>query len=88
MKLSETAARMVELATAIRDYWSTELPKRHLHYPIVSPGEDSGPSPPEEAELRDFLAGLSEEKIYKLLLLLYLGRGEFHATTSGRIIGH
>ena len=77
MKLSETAVRVIDLATAIRDYWSTELPKRHPNYPIVSPGEDSGPSPPEEAELRSFLEKLSDDEIYKLILLMYLGRGDF-----------
>jgi hypothetical protein len=77
MKLSETAATVIDLATAIRDYWNTELPKRHPNYPVVSPGEDSGPSPPEEAKMRSFLEKLPDEEIYKLILLMYLGRGDF-----------
>jgi hypothetical protein len=77
MRFSETAAKVIDLATTIRDYWNTELPKRHPSYPIVAPGEDSGPSPPEEAELREFLEQLSDEEIYKLVLVMYLGRGDF-----------
>jgi len=77
MKLSETAATVIDLATAIRDYWNTELPKRHPNYPVVSPGQDSGPSPPEEAKLKSFLEKLPDEEIYKLILLMYLGRGDF-----------
>jgi hypothetical protein len=77
MSFSDTVAKVVDLATAIRDYWDTELPKRHPNYPIVSPGEDSGPPPPEEAELKRFLKTLSDEEIYKLVLLMCLGRGDF-----------
>jgi hypothetical protein len=77
MKLSETAANVIDLATVIRDYWNTELPKRHPNYPVVHPGEDSGPSPPEEANLRSFLEKLTDDEIYKLILLMYLGRGDF-----------
>jgi hypothetical protein len=53
MMFSQTAAEVIGLATAIRGYWNTELPKRHPNYPVVSLGEDSGPPPPpEEARLR------------------------------------
>jgi hypothetical protein len=77
MKFSETINRVIALATAIRDYWDAELPKRHLHYPLISPGEDSGPPPPEEKQLSDFLASLPEDAIYQLALLMYLGQGAF-----------
>ncbi len=77
MKFSETVAEVIALATAIRNYWDTELPKRHPNYPIVSPGEDSGPPPPEEKKLRNLLASLPPDEIYKLALLMYLGRGDF-----------
>lgn len=77
MKLSETAEKVIALATAIRSYWDTELPKRHPNYPVVSPGEDSGPPPPEEKKLRDLLASLPEDVVYGLALLMYLGRGDF-----------
>jgi hypothetical protein len=77
MSFSEAATKVIELATKIRDYWNAELPKRHPQYPIVSPGEDSGPPPPEETELRSFLEGLSDEELYKLVLLMCLGRGDF-----------
>lgn len=77
MKLSETAKEVITLAAAIRNYWDTELPKRHPNYPVVSPGEDSGPPPPEKKKLRDLLASLPEDVIYTLVLLMYLGRGDF-----------
>ena len=48
MKLSETVKEVIALAEVIRNYWDTELPKRHPDYPFVHPGEDSGPPPPEE----------------------------------------
>lgn len=77
MKLSETAAEVIALANAIRDYWDIELPKRHPNYPLVSPGEDSGPPPAEQQKLKKLLASLPEQDVYKLALLMYLGRGDF-----------
>jgi hypothetical protein len=77
MKLSESSAKVIDLASAIRDYWDSELPKRHPNYPLVGPGEDSGPPPREEAELRSLLERLSDEEIYELILLTHLGRREF-----------
>jgi hypothetical protein len=77
MQLSKAAHKVIALATAIREYWETELPKRHPDYPLVRAGEDSGPPPPQEKELKDFLAGLPGDQVYKLLLIMYLGRGDF-----------
>ncbi len=42
--------------------------------------EDSGPPPPESAKLKEFLAGLPLEMVYRLLLVMYLGRGDFGTT--------
>ena len=77
MKLSQAAEKVISLATAIQEYWDRELPKRHADYPLVAPGEDSGPPPPEEEELREFLESLPTDDVYKLALLIYLWRGEF-----------
>jgi hypothetical protein len=77
MRLSEAINEAVELAQSIRDYWDTELPKRHPDYPIVHPGEDSGPPPPQQAKLERFLTALPPEMIYKLMLIMQLGRGDF-----------
>lgn len=77
MKLSETATKVIALAEAIRNYWDTELPKRHPDYPFVHPGEDSGPPPPEEKKLKALLARLPGDMVYKLALIMHLGRGEF-----------
>lgn len=77
MKIDVAANRALTLAKAIRDYWATELPKRHPNYPFVDPGADSGPPPPEEKELRQFLKRLAPDTVYKLALIMYLGRGDF-----------
>ncbi|HEY8503267.1 MAG TPA: DUF3775 domain-containing protein [Gemmataceae bacterium] len=68
---------MIRLAQARREYWDAELPKRHPDYPVIHPGEDSGPPPPEEIQLREFLTSLPGDKVYELLLIMYLGRGDF-----------
>jgi hypothetical protein len=77
MNLSEAANRTIELARKIREYYASELPKCHPNYPLIGPGEESAPPPPEEKELRDFFATLSEDTIYQLLLVMYLGREDF-----------
>jgi hypothetical protein len=77
MSLSQAVSEVIALSTAIRKYWDTELPKRHPHYPVVAPGEDSGPAPPERDKLKDLLTKLPEELVYKIALLMYLGRGDF-----------
>jgi len=77
MTLSEAAKRVIDLARKVREYYDTELPKRHPNYPLVDPNEESAPPPPEETELRAFLAALPEELLYQLTLIMYLGRGDF-----------
>ena len=77
MKLSETANEAIALAEAIRSYWDRELPKRHPHYPVINPGEDDGPPPPEEKQLKELLSRLPPDDIYKLVLIMCLGRGDF-----------
>lgn len=88
MKLSEAANEVIALAETIRNYWDTELPKRHPDYPFIHPGEDSGSPPPEEQKLKDLLARLPEDTVYKLALIMYLGRGDFGAADlAGRYEG-
>ena len=77
MKLSKTAAKVITLARQVQNYWDTELPKRHPNYPVISPEEDSGPPPPQQAKLKELLASLPIEEIHKLIFLMYLGRGDF-----------
>lgn len=78
MKLSETLKKVIDLARTIDDYWERELPKRHPQYPIVQEGADSGPPPPEEKRLRDLFKSLSDETIYKIALIMHLGRDDFN----------
>jgi Protein of unknown function (DUF3775) len=77
MQLSQVLEQVIQLAGASRDYWAAELPKRHPTYPIVPAGEDSGPAPREEAQLQSLLEKLPEDLIYQLVLIMYLGRGDF-----------
>jgi Protein of unknown function (DUF3775) len=55
------------------------LPKHHPHYPVIRAGEDSAPAPPEDGEIQNLLNGLPEVQLYALLLLTYVGRGDFSA---------
>jgi hypothetical protein len=77
MKLSEAVRAVIRLAEASQVYWDRELPKRHPHYPLIREGEDSGPPPPEDGQLEALLRSLPEEQIYALILLMYIGRGDF-----------
>ncbi len=77
MKLEAAASKAIALAKTIRDYWATELPKRHPNYPLVDPDTDSGPPPPQEKTLRQFLLRLAPDTLYKLALIMDLGRSGF-----------
>jgi hypothetical protein len=77
MTLLEAAHKVIALAREVRDYYAAELPKRHRHYPLVDLDEESPPAPSAERELRAFLSSLPEETVYQLILIMYLGRGDF-----------
>ncbi|MFO0845083.1 MAG: DUF3775 domain-containing protein [Gemmataceae bacterium] len=77
MTLSRVIQEAIPLADAVRKYWSTELPKWHPNYPMVGAGEKSPPPPPERKKLRELLTRQAEDTIYQLLLVMYLGRGDF-----------
>jgi hypothetical protein len=79
MKLSEAVREIIRLVDASRAYWDRELPKRHPRYPIIRAGEDSGPPPPEDAQIRALLERLPEDQLYALILLVYVGSGDFSA---------
>jgi hypothetical protein len=83
MRLSDAANEVIRLAEASRRYWERELPKRHPHYPLVRPGEDSGPPSPEDEQLIALLKGLPQEQVYALILLMYIGRGDYAADYLG-----
>jgi hypothetical protein len=76
-KLSQATKRTITLARKIRAYYDDELPKSYPHYPIISPGEEGPPPPPEEKALTQFLSELPPELLYQLLLVMYVGRGDF-----------
>ncbi len=79
MKLSESVREVIRLGNMTRAYWDRELPKRHPHYPLILAGEDSVPPPSEEAQIQSLLKSLPEDQLYTLILLAYVGRGDFSA---------
>lgn len=79
MKLSESVREVIRLGNVSRAYWDRELPKRHPHYPVIGAGEDSVPPPSEEAQIESLLRSLPEDQLYALILLTYVGRGDFSA---------
>jgi hypothetical protein len=76
MKFSDAVNKVIDLAGKISNYYETELPKKYPNYPIVDHDEENFPPPPETKELNEFLATLSEDTIYQLMLIAYLGRSE------------
>jgi hypothetical protein len=46
---------------------------------MIRAGEDSGPPPPEDAQIEALLKSLPEDQLYALILLMYVGRGDFSA---------
>ncbi len=79
MKISEAVRKLIRLGEVSREYWDRELPKAFPRYPIVRPGEVDPPAPPEDAQIESLLKRLSEEQIYALILLMYIGRGSYSA---------
>lgn len=77
MKVSDAVNKVIDLAGKISNYYETELPKKYPNYPIVDLDEENFPPPPETKELNDFLATLTDETIYQLMLIASLGRNEF-----------
>jgi hypothetical protein len=85
MRLSEVAEKVISLKEAANRHWAVELPKRHPDYPSIDPFEDSGPPSAEEEQLVELIGKLPADKVYQLLLLMYLGRGDFEARNLARI---
>ena len=75
MQFSEVVNRVHELATVINDYWRRELPKRHPNYPLVEPGVDDPPPPPQVKELQQFLLSRPAEEVYKIRAIVDVGSG-------------
>ena len=79
MKLSDVIREIIRLGDASRAHWDRELPKHHPHYPVVHAGEDSVPPAPEDMQIEALLKSLPDDQLYALILLTYVGRGDFSA---------
>jgi len=77
MTRTEALHELIRLGKQYRDYWNRALPLRHPKWPLIQTGENSGPSPEDEAEIQAFLASLDEEDLYLLCLLMHVGRGDY-----------
>ncbi len=74
MKLATIVNKAVSLSEAMYRYWETEGRKHHPHYPLVYPGEEEVPPPPQMKKLRELLSSLPEETLYKLALIKDVGQ--------------
>lgn len=79
MKLTKIVDDVIRLGDASRDYWEGELRKHHPDYPIVHEGEFEVPPSPEDALIQQLLAGLTDEQLYLVLWLAYVGRGDYRS---------
>ena len=79
MQLSEVVRELIRLGDASRAYWDRELRRHHPRYPVIRTGEASPPPPPEDAQIQALLKSLPEDQLYALMLLTYVGRGDFSA---------
>ena len=79
MSFLDTVHRVIDLARQTNEYYDAELPKYHRDYPLIRPGEVGPPPPRAEAELEAFMGSLPSDSIYRLMALMYLGRGDFAA---------
>jgi hypothetical protein len=77
MKLSAVVQKVIRLGDASRAYWDRELPRHHPHYPVIGAGEKSAPAPSEDVKIKALLTRLPESQMYTLMLLAYVGRGDF-----------
>jgi hypothetical protein len=69
--------RTIALARKFRAHYDEKLPKWYSHYPVISPAEEAPPPPPEETALSQFFAELPPELLHQLVLVMYVGRGDF-----------
>jgi hypothetical protein len=76
-RLSDVVAEVLRLATAIRKYWAAELPRVHPDYPMIRPNDPVEKPPKEEKQLNSYLKDQSADNVYRLALIMYLGRGDF-----------
>lgn len=76
MKLSEVLQKVISLSEEIDAYWSEELPKRFPDYPFLNGKEEPSP-PPQVQQLKEFMDSLDPELIYRMILVMFLGRGDF-----------
>lgn len=74
MALSTLLERVLELTRTIDEYWDEILPKHYPDYPFADYDTPEPPAPPEEAELVRTIDTASEDDVYGLLVLFYLGR--------------
>lgn len=79
MRLTEVANDVIALAAAANRNREVELRKRHPHYPFVDPQDGPDPVPAEGEKLKELLARLPDDVVYKLAAVMRVGRGDIEA---------
>jgi hypothetical protein len=82
MKLSEIVARVCDLGTAVAEYRERMRPRSTGSGRGVIPVSQLPPPPPrlaEELELRALLGSLVVAQLNALLVIMYVGRGDWDA---------
>lgn len=80
MQLSHAVNKVIDLAHIVREHYAMKFPKGQKSASSVAVAKENIPAPPEENELREFLSGLAPEMIFRIMLIMCLGRGDFAAT--------
>ena len=70
MKLSEHLPEIIALAQAADDHWQREFDRLGTF-----PPEEDDPLLPERVRLKELLSSLTQEQLYALMTVAYLGQG-------------
>lgn len=70
MKLSEKLPEIIALAKAADDHWQREFDKLGTF-----PSEEDDPLLPERVRLKELLSSLSQEQLFAIVTIAYLGQG-------------
>ena len=77
MKFSQTVNKVIALSASGSRLLDRRASKAASQYPFIHEGDEDGPPPPEEKKLKALLASLPEDAIYKLVLIMSIGRRIF-----------
>ena len=77
MSFLDMVNQVIDLSQQINHYYDDEMPKFHSDYPLIQINEVGPPPPPSEMALKKLVMSLPDHSIYQLMMIMYLGRGDF-----------